>query len=279
MAAFTRELFLQTLDEWGRYPGAFAHLPAHEQAAFLKAQGFATVRELLTHVAAWWEEGRGAIAEALKNPDKSGRKYDLDAFNAAALKRFQGMSGTEYAAWYESERQQTVTLVTSLTDAQLGVRRVQSWLDAVLLQHLKEHGFDAPRFLVVDVLQREWGDYLAGYAGLAVEKQTAFLQKQGFARFRDVLAHILAWWERGIGVIQAGSTADPLEVDDVDAFNAEAVKSFADMEESQVLMQFDETRLTLASLVDMLPEDVITRTNIQDWLRSDVLDHYYEHAI
>jgi hypothetical protein len=120
---------------------------------------------------------------------------------------------------------------------------------------------------------------LAGYAGLAVEKQTAFLQKQWFARFRDVLAHILAWWERGIGVIQAGSTADPLEVDDVDAFNAEAVKSFADMEESQVLMQFDETRLTLASLVDMLPEDVITRTNIQDWLRSDVLDHYYEHAI
>lgn len=279
MVAFTRELFLQTLDEWERYPAAFAHLEATEQAAFLKAQGYATLRDLLTHVAAWWEEGRGVIGEALKKPDQGGRKYDLDAFNAAALKRFQGMSDSGFVAWYESERRQMRALVSALTADQLSIRRVQSWLNAVLLQHLKEHGFDAPRFLVVDVLQREWGDYIPGFAALAAEEQAAFLQKQGFNRFQDLLAHILAWWERGLAVLQAGSTADPLDVDDVDAFNAQAVSRLGDLPESQVAGRFDETRLMLASLVDMLPADILARPNIQDWLRSDALDHYYEHAL
>ena len=279
MTPFTRELFLQTLDEWKRYPASFGTLSAQEQAAFLKDEGFATLRELLTHVAAWWEEGRGVIAEALKNPDKPARKYDLDAFNAAALERFKGMSEAQFAPWYESERQQMVALVSGLTVEQFGVRRVQSWLDAVLLEHLKEHGFDAPRFLVVDILHREWGDYVAGYTGLSPEKQAGFLQRQGFSRFRDLLAHIVAWWEQGIEVIHAGSTADPCNVEDVDAFNAQAVKRFGALEEAQVLVQFEETRLTLASLVDMLPDDVVQRPNIQEWLRADVLDHYYEHAL
>ncbi len=63
------------------------------------------------------------------------------------------------------------------------------------------------------------------------------------------------------------------------SFNAEAVTRFGDLEESQVLSQFDEMRLTLASLVDMLPDEVILRPNVQSWLRADVLDHYYDHAI
>jgi hypothetical protein len=279
MADFTRELFLQALDEWGRYPGTFRDLPARQQTEFLKDQGYASVRDLLTHVAAWWEEGRGIVTDTIKNGDKGGRQYDLDAFNAASLKRYQGMSDAAFIAWYESERRLMLDMVSNLTVGQLGVRRVGNWLDAVLLEHLKEHGFDAPRFLVVDMLQREWGDYRLGFAGLPPEKQTEFLQKQGFARFRDVLAHIIAWWEQGIAVIQADSAEDPCDVEDVNAFNAEAVARFGTLEEPQVLSQFDETRLMLASLVDMLPDEVVMRPNVQTWLRADVLDHYHEHAV
>ena len=52
--------------EWGSYPETFRDLPAQEQAAFLKEQGYASVRDLLTHVAVWWEEGRGIIADTIK---------------------------------------------------------------------------------------------------------------------------------------------------------------------------------------------------------------------
>lgn len=279
MTEFTRELFLQVLDEWGRYPRAFRDLPAAKQTAFLKEQGFASARDLLTHVAAWWEEGRGVISDAIKNPDKSGRKYDLDAFNAAALKRFQGLSDADFTTWYESEHQKIGAFVAGLTAEQLAVRRVQTWLDAVLLEHLKEHGFDAPRFLVVDMLRREWADYVGSYAGLAVEEQAAFLRRQGFSQFRDVLAHILAWWEQGLVVIQADSGGDPCDVGDLDAFNAQAMARFRNLDEPQFMTRFDETRLTLASLLDMLPVEVLTRPNIQDWLRADVINHYYKHAV
>ena len=80
-------------------------------------------------------------------------------------------------------------------------------------------------------------------------------------------------------MIEAGSSEDPCDVEDVDAFNAQAVARYADLEEAQVLSQFDETRLTLASLVDMLPDEIIQRPNVQDWLRADVIDHYFEHAV
>src|SRR3990170_4810084 len=74
MAEFTRELFLQALDEWGRYAGAYGNLPAAEQADFLKAQGYASMRDLLAHVAVWWEEARGIIAETIKRGDGPARK-------------------------------------------------------------------------------------------------------------------------------------------------------------------------------------------------------------
>ena len=279
MAEFSKELFLQALDEWGSYPAGFRELSPQAQAEFLKEQGYASLRELLTHVAAWWEEGRAIIADVIKNGDKGPRKYDLDAFNAASLARFKSMPEVEFPGWYEAERQRMIGVISNLTAEQLTIRRVKNWANAVVLLHLKEHGLDAPRFLVTDMLQREWADYRADYASLAPAQQQEFLQKQGFTRFRDVLAHVTAWWEEGIAVIQAGSTTDPCDVEDVDAFNAQAVRRFGDLEESRAIGQFEETRLTLANLVDMLPEEIISRPNIQEWLRADVIDHYYEHAV
>ena len=279
MAAFSRELFLQTLTEWGRYHDTFAAVPPQEQAAFLEDQGFASVRDLLTHVAAWWEEARKIIADTLKNGDQGPRQYDLDAFNAASLQRYKTLSDAQFAAWYELERQLMLAVVSGLTVEQLGIRRIANWLNAVLLEHLKEHGWDAPRFLVQDILQREWAEYVSGYSALNAGQQVEFLQKQGFVRFRDVLAHIMAWWEQGVAVIRAGSVGDPSDVDDVDAFNALAVRQSGNLEDQLLLARFDEARLTLVSLVDMLPDEIITRPNIRDWLRADVLDHYYEHAL
>jgi len=279
MAEFTKELFLKALDEWGRYSTAFDHLPAGDQSNFLGEQGYDSVRDLLTHVAAWWEEARGIIEDTVRNGDRGGRSYDLDAFNAAALKRFGTMSEPAFMTWYEAERQHMISLVGNLTPQQFKVKRVQSWLDAVLLEHLKEHGLDAPRFLVVDILGREWADYRGKFAARTAPDQADFLKTQGFPRFRDVLAHIVAWWEQGIGVVETASLMDPCDVEDVDAFNAQALERFGSLTEEQVGQAFDETRLTLSNLADMLPEEILKRPNLQGWLRADVLDHYYEHAL
>ncbi|HSR19362.1 MAG TPA: hypothetical protein VLL49_00475 [Anaerolineales bacterium] len=278
MADFTRELFLQALDEWGRFPAAFRGQTAEQQTEFLSRQGYASLRDLLAHVAVWWEEARGVIEDTIKHGERRGRKYDIDAFNGQAIKRFQSTPESGFMTWYETQREQLVTLVSALSAEQLKLGRIQRWLDGVVLEHLKEHGMDAPRFLVVDMLQREWAGYARRFHGLTAAKRSAFLRKQGFGRFQDLLAHILAWWEKGIAVIESSAGEDPGEVDDVDAFNALAVAASEQRPAADVEAHFEQARLTIAELTDMLPEDVLRQPNIQSWLRADVIDHYYEHA-
>ena len=279
MAEFTRELFLQALDEWGRYAEVFRSLPAEEQADFLRTQGYASVRDLLAHVAVWWEEGRGIIAETIKRGEGAARKYDFDEFNAASLRRFKDTPEQEFMAWYEAERERMTAVVKDLSEAQLQIRRVRNWLNGIILQHLKEHGVDAPRFLIIDMLLREWGDYVRNFNELTAEQQRAFLEKQGFGRFRDLAAHIVAWWEHGIGVIEGSASGAASDVQDVDAFNARAVERFGRLEEAQVWTQYENTRLTLSNLMDMLPDEILAKHHVRSWVRADVIEHYYEHAI
>lgn len=278
MPELTQSLLLQSLDEWGRYAEAYRRLPLDEQAAFLKEQGFASLQTLLVHVAAWWEEASGIIRDAVEDRERPPHKYDLDAFNAASLQRFRDRPEPEVLTWYEAQRRQMVVLVSSLTDEQLKIGRVSSWLDGVILEHLKEHGVSAPRFLTIDMLQREWAGCVRGFMALPEEERFAFLQKQGFARFRDLIAHVMGWWEEGIGVIQTSSDAAVCDVEDVDAFNAEAVRRFGKLPESEVFAAYETTRLRLIDLIQKLPDEVMSKHNIQDWLMSDVIRHYFEHA-
>ena len=279
MPEFTKALFLQALEEWGRYRAAFARMSTAEQAVFLKEQGYASVRDLLAHVAVWWEEAQGIIDAAVTQQTHPARQYNFDEFNAAAVGRFKETSETEFMVWYESQREQMATVVSALSDEQFRIRRVCSWLDGVVLEHLKEHCVEAPRFLIIDTLRREWGDYAARFRLLTADMQAAFLKKEGFGRFQDLAAHIIAWWEHGIGDIESSTNGDTGAAQDVDAFNAAAVARFGGLQEAQVLAEFDKTRLTLISLVDGLPEEVLATASVQTWLRADVLQHYYEHPL
>lgn len=279
MPEYTRDLFLQCLDEWKSYPHSLAALPPEEQAAFLRAQGYGSLHDLLAHVSAWWEEADAIIRDRLEGRQRPPRKYDLDAFNAASLARFTGTSDSDLLAWYEMQRGQIASTVSGLSDEWLKIRTAYGWLDGVLLEHLKEHGLGAPRFLLIDTLQREWDGYAARFAALTSEQQQAFLTQQGYPRLRDVLAHIIAWWETGIRLIGSRGDEDPCADQDVDAFNAAAVERFGKLDEAEVFASFDRTRLVLLNLVGTVPDAVLSKPNVNSWLRADVIDHYYEHRL
>jgi hypothetical protein len=171
--------------------------------------------------------------------------------------------------------------VSSLTPGQLKMRRVYGWLDAVTLLHLKEHGLGASRFVALDMLQREWVAYPERFRALSEQDQQNTLRKQGFARFRDLIAHIIGWWE---GILQL---ADELAKDpayarqprDVDAFNAEIVELYGALDEAELWKKYETTRLALVEMVINLPDEVYDRREVQEWLRSDVIEHYFDHAI
>lgn len=281
MTEFTKTLFLQALDEWGEYVPKFKRLSPGRQTAFLEGQGYASLHDILAHVAVWWEEAESIIRDAIENRERPPRKYDFDEFNAASLARFKSTPEAELLEWYESQRQKMIALVSSLTDEQMKIRRVYGWLNGVTLEHIKEHGLDAPRFLTLDMLQREWEGYIERFNALPEEKQKAFLEKQGFPHFRDVVAHIIAWWEDGLEIIDAISK-DPAyrhPAKDIDAYNAEAVEIFGRLDEAEVWKKFESTRQSLIELTINLPEETFNHSDVQAWLRADVIDHYYEHAL
>ena len=61
---------------------------------------------------------------------------------------------------------------------------------------------------VMRVLDEGWGEYVKQFNALSPEAQEAFLKKEGFANFHDLLAHVIGWWEEGLWII-TGILDDP----------------------------------------------------------------------
>jgi hypothetical protein len=140
---------------------------------------------------------------------------------------------------------------------------------------------EVTREQTLDALQNGWAMYVSRFHALDPDAQNEFLKKQGFARFADVLAHVTAWWEQGELVIN-GLLADPdyrWTTQDVDIFNALAVKRFGDFDESVVVGSFELARISFAVLVSNLPEEAFTNKKIAGWLYADVIEHLQDHAI
>jgi len=160
-------------------------------------------------------------------------------------------------------------------------RRVGVWFYSVVIHHAAEHSFFASRFLTLDWLKNDWAEYLENFKSLAPEKRQAFLEKQGFALFRDIVAHIVAWWDQSRKVIE-GVAADPAYKHpsiDVDSFNAEVVERYGKIDEAQLHQEFESSRLALIALVESLPDAILNHPEVQDWLKSDVIGHYFDHQM
>ena len=81
---------------------------------------------------------------------------------------------------------------------------------------------------VIDFVEIEWGTYIERFNRLPELAGTQRVRGQGYERFRDMLAHILAWWEDVMPAILALAEKRELERKkyDFDAFNAEAVAKY-----------------------------------------------------
>ena len=134
---------------------------------------------------------------------------------------------------------------------------------------------------VLSILQNDWAEYVQRFRRLPSESQDTFLIKQGYARFADLLSHIVAWWQAGCQSIEryvVDPTA-PLREYDVDIFNAEAVAKVAGLAEDRVIGSFEEMRQVLIEFVNGLPDTVFEDERVVNQLRMDVIGHFGEHKI
>lgn len=276
-----RRTLLYMEREWGTYVERFNRLSAEEQARRVNEQGYESFRDMLAHILAWWEEGTGIILAIAEERPFERRKYDFDVFNAEAVARYKLWNEAEFMAHFEETRQKMESDLKSMNEAVFENRRVKAWIRAVVTHHAREHLVTVSRFLVTDLLENEWAEYIEDFNRLDDEKKSEFLSKQGFESFHDLLAHIIGWWEEGSRVIRGmlDSPGFTWESQDVDAFNAELTKKFSTWSDDDLFKHFESVRLAMLELTAGLPEDAFLNKDIEGWLRDDVLEHYDEHPV
>jgi len=133
----------------------------------------------------------------------------------------------------------------------------------------------------LDFLEIEWGTYIERFNRLSPEEGRKRVNKQGYERFRDMLAHILAWWEEGMGIILA--IAEEREYErkkyDFDVFNAEAVAKYKTWDEKELLAHFEGTRLKAIADLKSMNEAAWENKRVRGWVNGIFISHAREHLV
>ncbi|HMB21249.1 MAG TPA: ClbS/DfsB family four-helix bundle protein [Anaerolineales bacterium] len=132
-----------------------------------------------------------------------------------------------------------------------------------------------------DYVEFEWGTYVERFQRLPQEQQNQRVKEMGYESFRDMLAHILAWWEEGMEIILAIAQDRPFERKkyDFDAFNAEAVAKYKPWDEGEFMAHFENTRQKMGADLGTIEDAMFENRRIQGWLHGILLHHAREHLV
>ncbi len=133
----------------------------------------------------------------------------------------------------------------------------------------------------LDYVNFEWGTYIERFHRLSKEEQDKRVRQMGYESFRDLLAHILAWWEEGMDIILA--IAENREYErrkyDFDVFNAEAVAKYKPWDEREFLAHFEKTRRKMGADLGSMDETAFENRRVKSWLNGILFHHAREHLV
>jgi hypothetical protein len=134
---------------------------------------------------------------------------------------------------------------------------------------------------VLDLLMGDWADYIARFKALSPVMQAAFLEQQGYQRLGDLLAHFVAWWDEGLRSIQryqSDPAARSPEID-VDDFNAQAVEKAAGLNETELILLFEQARCHFVAVVQALSDKDLRDERVLNQIKMELINHLEEHRI
>ncbi|RPJ50801.1 MAG: ClbS/DfsB family four-helix bundle protein [Chloroflexi bacterium] len=140
METVLRESLIDRLNNsWGPYIARFQSLSAAEQSVYLQKQGYQSFPALLAHIIAWWQDGTRVIEQMRLESTMPLPDYNVDEFNARAVRDFEGCSEGEVIQAFETQRQALLVLVNELPDCQLCQENINTRLYYEILMHWSEH--------------------------------------------------------------------------------------------------------------------------------------------
>ena len=133
----------------------------------------------------------------------------------------------------------------------------------------------------LDYVKYEWGTYIERFNRLPKDEQDKRVEATGYEQLRDMLAHILAWWDEGMDIILAIAQEKEYERKkyDFDTFNAEAVAKYKDWDEAAFLNQFEKTRQKIGADLGSMNEAVFENRRVRNWVHGIFIHHAREHLV
>lgn len=131
----------------------------------------------------------------------------------------------------------------------------------------------------LDYVNIEWGTYVERFHRLPRAEQEKRVKAMGYESFRDMLAHILAWWDEGMGIIHAVAEGREFERKkyDFDVFNAEAVAKYKSWDERAFMAHFEKTRRNMGTDLKSMDDAAYGHRRVQAWIHAVIIHHAREH--
>jgi hypothetical protein len=133
----------------------------------------------------------------------------------------------------------------------------------------------------IDFLEIEWATYVKRFNRWPVDVGAKRVKAQGYEQFRDMLAHILTWWEEAMPIILA--IAEEREYErkkyDFDKFNAEAVAKYKNWDETEFLAHFEKTRQKAVTDLKAMNDAAWENRRVRSWIDGIFIHHAREHLV
>jgi len=133
----------------------------------------------------------------------------------------------------------------------------------------------------LDFLEIEWATYIERFNHWPADDGQKRVNEQGYEQFRDMLAHVLAWWEEGMGIILAVAEGREFvrRKYDFAEFNAEAVAKYKDWDEAEFLAHFEKTRQNAAAGLRSMNDAAWENRRVRTWVNGIFISHAREHLV
>jgi hypothetical protein len=134
---------------------------------------------------------------------------------------------------------------------------------------------------LLDNLNNDWKSYPERFQKMDPARQVIFLKEQGYDNFHDLLAHIIAWWQEAIKIVDAiMDMEEPQHKEyNIDDFNSAAIEHYRNWKDPDLMFHFENLREALINLVVELPENGLDNKRINNWLNACVVEHFQTHDI
>ena len=126
-------------EEWPDFIRQYNSFSEEEKGKYLVKQGYKSFSDLLSHIIAWWEEAIIHIKAIINNPEIKSPEYDVDNFNAEALRKNKGKEEKEIIKLFNEKRNELLSLISTLSDTQIKNKEMQIYLYWTITNHYKDH--------------------------------------------------------------------------------------------------------------------------------------------